>query len=306
MGSSHRLRARYAAATGELAGAGTGAGALWAYMEERELIRLQKEGGIPAPWTADPILGSAYFTNVHREDDKVSRWIQANITDPFTDHSQLPLMLGVARWINRPATLRHLLDTAWIEKGTHAELERMADSLIIAYLAELQIFGGAYVISANGMRWGNWETKHEYIIRGVVGEMVGKEFPLETLEGFTAALVALPGWGPFMSYEVACDLRWAPGWLDKAPDIYTWANPGPGAYRGLIDVFGGAALASRRNRGYAVELMHTLLVGASNHEWGIPWERPFEMRDIEHSLCEFNKYRRIAAGDRPRRRYPPK
>jgi len=38
-------------------------------------IRIKKEGGERPPWTHDPILRDAYFTNVHREDDRVTRWI---------------------------------------------------------------------------------------------------------------------------------------------------------------------------------------------------------------------------------------
>jgi hypothetical protein len=40
------------------------------------------------------------------------------------------------------------------------------------------------------------------------------------------------GLGPFLAYEIVTDLRFT-ALLENAPDIMTWANPGPGAKRGI-------------------------------------------------------------------------
>jgi hypothetical protein len=46
---------------------------LWAYIEERERIRLRKEAGEPFPWTEDPILRAFKFTNVRRIHDRTTQ-----------------------------------------------------------------------------------------------------------------------------------------------------------------------------------------------------------------------------------------
>ncbi len=117
---------------------------LWAWMAEREAIRLRKGvlertqrinqqgGGLmvrstaedeawgekPAmqhpSWTLDrltddPILQQYRFCNVRREDDRVTRWIHEHIRVPFAEHEHLWFMLAVARTINWPPTLADLI-----------------------------------------------------------------------------------------------------------------------------------------------------------------------------------------------------
>ncbi|MDI9335929.1 MAG: putative DNA base hypermodification protein, partial [Gammaproteobacteria bacterium] len=100
------------------------------------------------------------------------------------------------------------------------------------------------------------------------------------------------GWGGFMSYEVATDMRWT-RYLCQASDICTYANPGPGAKRGL-----------NRLSGRPIEFLPT--IQQAIHEMNLvyqqvlkSWPSPsedwpaLEMREIEHSLCEFDKYQRV-------------
>jgi hypothetical protein len=81
----------------------------------------------------------------------------------------------------------------------------------------------------------------------------------------------------------------------------TWANMGPGAQRGLRRL--GLPC---KNQADGVESMRYLLAvsqplyGPKGHH--VP---PLEMRDIEHSLCEFDKYCRVKFGEgEPRSKFP--
>ena len=52
----------------------------WYWIYERQNIwykRFMKKSS--APWTKDPILNDYKFTNVYRELDRVSKWVQDNI-----------------------------------------------------------------------------------------------------------------------------------------------------------------------------------------------------------------------------------
>ena len=46
------------------------------WVQERDCVRVLKEGGLPPPWSIDPVFQNTYFCNVDREHDKVTRWIR--------------------------------------------------------------------------------------------------------------------------------------------------------------------------------------------------------------------------------------
>lgn len=121
----------------------------------------------------------------------------------------------------------------------------------------------------------------------------------DTLQGVFKSLLPVRHVGPFLAYEMVTDMRHTKI-LDQAPDIYTWANAGPGALRGLQRL--GLPCA---NQTQACESMQSLLSRAPTSACMEAWPVP-EMRDIEHSLCEFDKYCRVfyLEGNRPRSRYP--
>jgi hypothetical protein len=81
---------------------------LLCWIEEREAIRLRREAGEPPPWTADPILATWSFCNVHREDDRVTRWIAEHWRKPHADDPDLWFAMAVARFVNWPGTLAEL------------------------------------------------------------------------------------------------------------------------------------------------------------------------------------------------------
>jgi len=100
-----------------------------------------------------------------------------------------------------------------------------------------------------------------------------------------------PGFGPFLRYEVITDLRHT-RYLCNADDIMTWANAGPGAMRGanrICGVYSKYAPNPYRQEQYIQIMRYLLEVSTKN----LPSDfHQMEMRDIEHSLCEFDKYER--------------
>ena len=42
---------------------------------------------------------------MHREDDKVTKWVRENWREPYADHPNMPFSMAVARQINWPPTL---------------------------------------------------------------------------------------------------------------------------------------------------------------------------------------------------------
>lgn len=296
-----------------------------AFMKARHDIYLDRKAGKPGPWTADPVLRDGRFCNIFRELDTVTIWIDQNIRQPYADHPHLWFMLAIARYINWPDTLRYLMDEA--EPGTWPDEEGFEPAKLTKALEDYaaagnKVYTGAYMIRAESdpsKEWYSW-TKHRYIAEIVLGRLWEDreewQRMLETTPGVLRAFNRLEtvwekfqqhryiGWGPFMAYEVVTDLRHT-RYLRNAPDIWTWANAGPGAIRGLNRLYGRDLAAKPRpeqTNAEMIELMQELnaLDARGFNETfgppqlGSPHVGPrFEARDIEHTLCEFDKYERV-------------
>lgn len=108
-----------------------------------------------------------------------------------------------------------------------------------------------------------------------------------------------------MAYEVVTDMRWTKigaAW----PDINTFAHAGPGALRGLNRVAERPLNQPLSNERALTEM---ILLGAKMRAgWPKPsvWWPKLEMREVEHTLCEFDKYQRVLHGEgKPRSLYRP-
>src|ERR1700751_77033 len=74
------------------------------FIQERYAIKVRRESGQPWPWTDDPMLRDYYFCNLHREDDKVTRWLASNWPHPHADDPDLWFALTVfRRGFNNPS-----------------------------------------------------------------------------------------------------------------------------------------------------------------------------------------------------------
>lgn len=194
-----------------------------------------------------------------------------------------------------------------------------------------KVYTGAYMIRAESdpnAAWYSW-SKHKYIAEIVLGrlwedreewaaflepdvsdardEIAAREALRPSLEDVWSKFQQkrYVGWGPFMAYEVVTDLRHT-RYLRDAPDIYHWANAGPGAIRGLNRLYGRDLNAKPKPTTTNLEmclLMHDLNsypgedFAATFGPWKNVAQRRFEMRDVEHTLCEFDKYERVRLGE---------
>lgn len=295
--------------------------AMGVFMTLRHQVYLDRIAGKPAPWTDDPVLNKYRFCNIFRELDTVTVWIRKNIREPFANHPDLWFMLAIARYINHPETLAEMIDTK--QWPSHPDFEPSWITTALEHRAARgdKVYTGAYMIRAESDRkkhWYNW-SKHRYIGEIVLGRLweqrdqivalLQGELGEATLEGVWDRVCNnsyFIGWGGFMTYEWVTDLRHT-RYLCNAPDIHTWANAGPGAVRGLNRLFerpldhGIKKDASNKEMRLLMDWMNDYHNGA----WPVAFPR-LEMRDVEHSLCEFDKYQRVLAGEgKPRSIYQP-
>lgn len=274
-------------------------------MRERHAIYHKRRSGAPWPWTDDPILQTYRFTNVYRELDRVTVWMRRHWTDPHdvgerarTAFLKTPHQPDVQRRAGEmifACAVFRLVGTeefgealGWPVPWDAARAIRTIERL---RATGKKAFTSAYMLS----NLGRHDPKSQVICRLVLTPLWKKRSTVaatiladQTAQGAFEALVQFKGVGPFLAYEIVSDLThtWA---LRGATDLFTWANPGPGCKRGLNRVM-QRLLKERVPSEQALEEMRGLLGDA---QVTMPWLESLTMREIEHSLCEFDKYCRV-------------
>ena len=254
--------------------------------------------------TSDPIFAKWKFCNVFREDDRTTVWFRRNLRGLLQQRAADVLFATVLfRWFNRIETAELIREHFTIEGYDEAEVRRKLTGV-------KPVVTGAYVIKTpDGM------TKLEGILkcmRPILADApeLGNGFllnPEAQLQGAWEVLQSYPYLGSFMAYEIVSDLRHTVC-LRNAPDILTWAAAGPGCARGLgwvvSDSPGRFNYNSARDQTEMLKHMGDLLAASRRPEfWPTEWPR-WEMREVEHWLCETWKYIRCRDhGIPPKGRY---
>jgi 5-hmdU DNA kinase-like protein len=253
------------------------------WINERESIRKKKEAGAPKPWTKDLVLQQYRFTNVHREDDRVTKWIASNWRATHTAHMWHGML--VARYINRPETL-HAIDwpEPWPKKGALVRAKMLA-----LQQRGIKVFTGAYIVSTNGVK----TDKIGYVCTLFDRAWQhGNRIPqFKRLEEFYRWLMTINGVGSFMAAQVIADVKHTP-LLENAEDWWDWCAPGPGSIRGLMLLRDGEYTKDPKK---FVEEMTKL-----REEVKSEISTKLDLQDLQNVCCEFSKYIRGYS----RSRYP--
>ncbi len=314
------------------------------FARARHDVYLRRRSGEPWPWTSDPILRDNYFTNVYRELDKTTQWFRDSVRERLRSEPEVLLATVVFRWFNRIDLGQTIFcaPLLWQDDAQKPETifetylrtqdrDRLRTDIRLCHPVGPYV-SGAYIIKAeNGVDklTGVCNCIHKFAI-----ESKWRKIAEGALKLGDAHLYPMWNWlreqyyiGPFTAYEIVCDLRYT-DLLCHAPDKLTWANAGPGAMRGLSRVFTKCSRCKGRGqylmvgdlhkssglvpcyecdrtvpipvkKAHAVTFMRQLLVEAHRRNW-----TDWEMREVEHTLCEFDKYERVRLGQgRSKRRY---
>jgi hypothetical protein len=250
------------------------------WIREREKIRVLKEANVGKPWSEDWVFQQTYFCNVHREDDRVTRWIRSWSQEAPTD--SLEWLMGLARLINKPDTLE-----LWPLD------EEPNDQTILYYVNLLKqmasegttIWGNAYVVTTHGRKM----NKLDYLEEVLIGLLpVREEFKWKNVSTCAKAhyiLQGYEGFGSFMAAQVVADLKNTAGHpLFRAEDSFTFVAHGPGSLRGLNWVTGQKITPG--NFYTVFDGLHTRIIK------DVP-ELRIDGQDLQNCLCEFDKYCRV-------------
>lgn len=272
------------------------------WINERHLIHLKREAGDPYPWTEDEILLKYKFTNVFRQLDRGT--IALNNLLKLIPEDDLRMRAFTCWWyrlFNLDIHANYFVERGEIptpveiEEYIQGKSKRGEKIFTSAHLTTSRAFSVKWMDYMEGVRLAYDQADNlVYVCKETAS----------VLE-VTRWLVQWPFIGGFVGYEIACDLLFIPGLLLNATDRLTWANMGPGARRGLRRLGLPAknqmdGLISMRNLYNSFEFRQALGDHVRCHiptsDGAKPAWPPFEIREIEHSLCEFDKYQRAKTG----------
>lgn len=289
------------------------------WIHERHTIHLRRKAGEKAPWTDDPVLQNNFFTNPYRENDKTTIWFRDNFRDQYANSLSVVFGTIAFRWFNYIPTGEILLG-----KDSKVYANNTAKALGWGSMKNLlldwdgdecerrlsnagKFITGAYIIKVynampklQGIRLcldTVWLDRHRLLedIHPSRRAYKSASVSQRSMEWVSKRLTRYLFLGGFMAYEISCDLRYTDV-LRNAADINTWCNPGPGAARGMTRIMGiplkDKKVPAPRN---FLKLCNDLLY-LTNQCLHSSMSK-FEMREIEHSLCEFDKYERCRTGE---------
>jgi len=245
------------------------------FIREREAVRIRRKSNFEAPWTEDKILQSYHFTNIKREHDKVSKYLFEKWY-PSTANGKNPsnawAAIMVARFVNNPDSLSQ-----------------------IAYEVGIGDFKNAWRILRAREESGEKVFRSAYLqpeIRGVkrlekifgifVPQVQAADIRTDSVEEAVEDLCKIKYFGEFMAGQMALDaIHVVKGhWADR----FTFAPIGPGSTRGLNRLRNLPLTRKLKRRAYETEMaeLHTC---PGMNEW--------RALDLEHALCEWDKYERL-------------
>lgn len=275
--------------------------------------------GLQPPWTEDEILKTYKFTHACRDLDRLSIYYIKNILSQLkdTEKSKKELILNtmIYRLFCKLETwelIGYISLEDWDERWEIAK-----KNLIARKKSGKPVFTDAYFVFT---MWTIQDdpTIHDKVLNAIkliemwkadLDSIYNHVVNAKTMRELVEYYSSLPCVGKFNAYEFVCDFAWAKKYVGI--DLVKWSidsytSVGPGAKKGLQHIFKKTGnLSDVECIIYLRSVARHYLVEYGFEDLKMPPDTPYlDMRCIEHSLCEYSKYRKAYDGTgRPRVRY---
>jgi hypothetical protein len=273
----------------------------WRFCYERQRIWFMRVVlGMAAPWTTDEVLAKFRFCNVHRELDRGTQLLINRLNENARATLDVRVMnVLLYRYFNRA-------DIPWV-KSREEGVEMIRERLL---RTDRGVFSNTWIPMGGCSLRPFREVLLESITAWDPGELVRVAYEASSLADVYRRVVKLPSIGPVIGWQQTLDLTYVfphltdDEWVPEAKKLGGPHKP---------QTHGPALAASRIAEGTFSSIVHRLRdeqderlanIGVS---WAdVAWDaKPrLTLGDIEHSLCEYQRYVSIGAGKGRRRRYP--
>lgn len=271
-------------------------------------------------WTQDRVLQREFFCNTFRILDKTSQYI---VREVIQKGSQEPTEIvfrvllfntftRIETWEWLDKEIGPLTWQRYCREDYDEAIEEMREN-------DLKIYTGAF--QKPGPKWEHKETwrNHLSLLETLmVNDLAEKLQKFETMADAYAFIASFPGMGTFNSYQLLLNLSYSSVLNFSGNDFVV---PGIGAVSGLKKLFGSSIdRAMKKNPHFQTEVLRWMMETQDEHfrRLGLefsglgPEKLPMELADIEHAVCEVDKYARkmhpsIKSGGRTelRRKFMP-
>lgn len=265
------------------------------FINERHRIYLKKEAREPKPWTESFIFMDWSFCCVFRRLDKQSKLLYERVAG--LHGSDLLFRIFLFRAFNLADTYDFINTNTYLKNWNTQDVK----DILYSYLGEenQKLTSGAYMI-----RGKEGTLKTESIPDSLENIWENKEaltkqiLKTNYLENAWKMILDYKfwGWGPFTAYQIVLDLMETP-LLQNPLDLNDWCYFGPGAKRGLIEIWPDLKLDQATMLQAAKWLLADQVKYREDH---VP---ELNLQDVEFCLCELSKFRRIKYGGNGKRRY---
>lgn len=235
----------------------------WYWVNERHDIHIRRSSGMDWPWTSDPVLRDYRFTQVFRQLDRgtILCWKYMDGVKP--EYLKIFNMF-VYRVFNKPETAVALGLPLKRWGDNERNIIRRLDKKFTS--AHMQMWGDE---GWNKILTEMWEDRAK-----IASRIAAHKSWAETYEFLRERCYNT---GPFFAHQFVQDIRH----VFKKPDDETFTVPGPGARRcliwmGLSDNVDGVRYIWERQDEHRAEHVPRL-----------------EMKDVQQSLCEVQKYMKL-------------
>ena len=277
-------------------------GEFFLFCHERQMIWFKRKNEESRPWTQDPILASKHFTNLYRELDAGTVYFHRRIIE------SRKLAVEASKGNQKGFEYYYLMETLWASICyrllCRVQTFEKLGGIPHAYewedfkkgLKKLQKEGGAiftgafqvmgyprYVKTLDGLQ------ENERIVLDKLAKRIQKLNSSGDLQGITKELQDIENIGPFLAWQITCDLLES-NVIPKCNEADAdWVELGPGAKHGLNYIFGKHG----RDEVYLCRLMRDnqdaifdmLKVKFERFD-----DRELSLKVLEHAICEFHKY----------------
>ena len=270
------------------------------FVYERQCIWVRRKQNSEGPCTDDPILQSHFFCNNYRELDRGTSFFHAYIRQlnesrkHWAKRDWIEAVLWASycyRQVNRVETFGQASFPNPTQKDLNVYLRK-----IERLSRDRSVFTAAHQTTCLPL-YKSWlrQVLTDKILEAVARELC-KAPDLQTCK---KACMKLPGVGSFFAWQILCDLDES-GCLAFQKDSF--CELGPGAKQGLDLIFLKSKLSTPLQSAKKLVNLQSSVYRSLGIEFPYWDGRTLSLKEVEHSLCEYSKYRRIENGSKHMRK----
>ena len=148
----------------------------WRFAAERQNVFHRRLNGMPAPWTADPVVSAHKFTNAYRASDRVSQFLIKHViyrNDLSDSPAEVLFRILLFKIFNKIETWELLEHTFGEISYKSYRFEHYEKVLSQAMKAGGRIYSAAYIMPPSGSVFG-YSAKHQNHLR-LLERMMGDD-----------------------------------------------------------------------------------------------------------------------------------